>query len=79
MKVLFVTHTLRHQYLRSFIEFAQREAGWRLGIISDKQWSDFFAGLENVVEEFFLLPDVAKAACWENDPDALTRLKQRIA
>jgi hypothetical protein len=79
VRVLFATHTLRHQYLRSFVEYAQRQAGWRIGIISDKQWSGFFAGLENVVEAFFPLPDAVEEAPWESDAGALARLRSRIA
>jgi hypothetical protein len=78
-RVLVRAHNLRHEYLNSFLAYAQRTAGWTLGMIADRPYPAFCEGLEVRRENFFLTPNVLKPGDFQSDEAQLRRMRDLVA
>jgi hypothetical protein len=78
-RVLVRAHNLRHGYLNSFLAYAQKAAGWTLGMIADRPYPHYCEGLDVRSENFFLTPNVLKPGDFESDEAQLRRLREDVA
>jgi hypothetical protein len=78
-RVLVRAHNLRHDYLNSFLAYAQRTADWTLGMIADRPYPHFCEGINVRRENYFLLPDTLEACDFEGDEQRTRNLRERVA
>lgn len=78
-RVLVRAHNLRHEYLKSFLAYAQRESGWTLGVVADRPYPHFCEGLDVRRENFFLTPNELEPGGFESDERELRRLREKVA